>query len=91
MTQWCNDKAKGAEKRWSSNASLCQISSDAYGKIPRRLSLYIVCRILGWLFIDNSVHIFRKKLVHRRVIIHNRSTSGPYKCKSYWTAASFSL
>ena len=41
-------------------------TSSAYGQVPRGISLHIICRILDWLVIDNSAHIFcwgRKSVV----------------------------
>ena len=61
--QWCNNKVKEAEKRWSSNTSILQISSSAYGQIPRGISLYIVCKISDWLAIECSP-IYSTKLLN---------------------------
>ena len=60
-SQGCNDKAKGNEKRWSPNTSIYQIFSRTYGQIPKGISLYIVCRILDSLIVDNLADIFYDK------------------------------
>ena len=61
LTKWYNDAViKQKELRKDNDqiqAYICQISNVAYGQMPRGISLYIVCRILDWLIIDNSAYM----------------------------------